>query len=725
MTDAGRARRRVVVPIPALALLLAFLLTALTTLDLATTVRQVGRAAALVSRTHEVVERADTVLSTLKDAETGQRGYLLTGDARYLAPYESAITTVPASIRQLEDAVSDNAAQQRRVTDIRVTAAAKLAELGQTVRLARQGRREAALTIVSTDQGRELMNRLRRDVAAFQSEERRLLAERESALEHNQRAALRGALVASVGAVAAAVLAAYLLFLRGRRAEAAVVKSDRRLRATYDNAGVGICELDADGHYVAINETFTRLTGYTLGDLAGRTAFDMIEDQAERVRARERFEQLKTGDVASYVEERPYARAEGGRWIAKLRTTVVRGAAGRFDYAVSILEDVTERRQDEAESRHRLAQLHSIYEGVPVGLASLDRDLRFLEANQYFASINGLPVSDLIGGRLSDVLPDAAATIVPLKRHVINTGESAVGVEIRSRTPASQEERDFLTSYTPICDAHGQVSGVTVAVLDITDRKQAEEEVRRLNRDLESLVEARTRRLEELNAELQSFTYSVSHDLRAPLRAMEGFSQALAEDYGERLDTQGQNYLNRIVTAARQMDTLITDLLDYSRLTREDIRLGPVPLEGAVDAALRQLGAMLSEKAAVVDVERPLPVVQAQGPILVQAIANLLSNAIKFVAPGVHPMVRVRAEHAGERVRLWVEDNGIGIAPDHQVRIFEVFQRLHGGGEYPGTGIGLAIVRKSVERMGGTLGVESVPGQGSRFWIDLAEGANR
>ena len=244
---------------------------------------------------------------------------------------------------------------------------------------------------------------------------------------------------------------------------------------------------------------------------------------------------------------------------------------------------------------------------------------------------------------------------------------------------------------------------------------EAQKGLQQLNVHLEKIVAE----LRDINAELESFSYSVAHDLRAPLRSIQGFAQILPEEYIDRMDSVGQNYVRRIMAATRRMDLLTEDLLTYSRLSRAAFEPIPASLEQVVDEALMQLEAEIRAKQADVVVERPLPQVIGQYSTLVQVVANLLANGIKFVASGVQPSVRLWTEERDDWVRLSVRDNGIGIAPEYQERIFRVFERLHGPDTYPGTGIGLSIVRKAIERMGGRVGVESTPDGGSTFWVEL------
>jgi signal transduction histidine kinase len=236
--------------------------------------------------------------------------------------------------------------------------------------------------------------------------------------------------------------------------------------------------------------------------------------------------------------------------------------------------------------------------------------------------------------------------------------------------------------------------------------------------ELERLVAERTEELTAANKQLETFIYSIAHDLRAPLRAMQGFSAMLVEEAGGALNETGRHYADRISQSAQFMDALLVDLLAFSSISQQRVDLAPVNLEAIIRDALCQLEMGLQEKNVRVEITGPWPQALAHPGTLGRVLSNLIRNALKFRAVDTQPLLRVHAEERGEFVRVWVEDNGIGIAPEHQAQIFRLFNRLHGE-KYPGTGIGLAIVQKGIERMGGRVGVESAPGEGSRFWFEL------
>jgi signal transduction histidine kinase/ribosome recycling factor len=258
-------------------------------------------------------------------------------------------------------------------------------------------------------------------------------------------------------------------------------------------------------------------------------------------------------------------------------------------------------------------------------------------------------------------------------------------------------------------DARGEVAALSDSINQM---------IRNL-RETTLKLEQRVAALTEVNRELEAFSYSISHDLRAPLRSMSGFAQALLDQQRERLDAEGLDYARRISRSAQYMDRLLQDLLSYSRLTRVDISLDVVDLDQVTQQVLSVLEPEIHKHNGNVHVRSPLGTALAHEATLKQILTNLIDNAIKFAAPDRSLDLRIFSSAKPGFIRVWVEDNGIGIAREYYDKIFGLFQRLHTAEKYPGTGVGLAVVRKGAERMGGNSGLESQPGQGSRFWFEL------
>ncbi|MFP5393761.1 MAG: sensor histidine kinase [Gammaproteobacteria bacterium] len=355
----------------------------------------------------------------------------------------------------------------------------------------------------------------------------------------------------------------------------------------------------------------------------------------------------------------------------------------------------------------------------------------------------------LVSQRIAQLQKVAA---IKRERNVIDPGMLEVGLAQKQAIQAqaalirAEEERLLAERERRVRAARAQLIGAVGAMfvlsigLLVVLRVLAEQDARRLrakqqgleqaqreladaNRLLEQRIDERTRQIAEANAELQAFAHTVAHDLRAPLRNVEGFASALLEDEGERMSEEGRQFAGRICAAVVRMDRLIIDLLAYSRLSRSELRLHSVAVAQVMQSVRRDLEALLRESGAQLTVDEALPTVEANEGVLAQVLANLLSNALKFVAPGVRPAVSVRGGYSGAMATITVEDNGIGIDPAHREQVFGVFERLHGQEQYPGTGIGLAIVRKGVERMGGSVTVEGREQGGSRFTVHLRAAA--
>ncbi len=251
--------------------------------------------------------------------------------------------------------------------------------------------------------------------------------------------------------------------------------------------------------------------------------------------------------------------------------------------------------------------------------------------------------------------------------------------------------------------------------LEIAERTRYADEIAKLN----SQLEAKNGELTEKVEELEHFSYSLSHDMRAPLRSMFGFSEILLEECGETLEPEHVRYLKKIIAGANRLDQLIQDVLNYSVVSRSAMKLSRVDVARLARDIIEQYPGF-QEPDADVRVENELPAIMANEAALTQCLSNLIGNAIKFVQPGTKPQIRIAAERRGNRVHLWVSDNGIGIAPNDLDRIFGIFVKVHSADKYSGTGIGLSIVRRAAQRMNGKVGVESTPGSGSRFWLEFA-----
>jgi light-regulated signal transduction histidine kinase (bacteriophytochrome) len=258
-------------------------------------------------------------------------------------------------------------------------------------------------------------------------------------------------------------------------------------------------------------------------------------------------------------------------------------------------------------------------------------------------------------------------------------------------------------------------------VQDVTEKTQAELQIHRLNVELEERVRERTAKLEAANKELETFNYTVAHDLKAPLRGIEGYSQLLLEEYAGKLDDTGRQFLANVRSATLQMNDLINDLLAYSRLERRDMQAGKVNPQELIEALLAECADEIRTRGVAVTMAVSCTSVTADRDGLAMALRNFLENALKFTRDVAKPAIEIGGRDAGAACIFSVRDNGIGFDMKHHEQIFAIFQRLHRSEDYPGTGVGLAIAKKAMERMGGRAWAESEPGKGATFFLEIPE----
>jgi signal transduction histidine kinase len=427
---------------------------------------------------------------------------------------------------------------------------------------------------------------------------------------------------------------------------------------------------------------------------------------------------------------------DGSQRKVRSQIEVVLGEEGRLKGLAGTVQDITEAKLIDEAIRESQRFLQSVLDATPSEIAILDETSDIIAVNEgwrRFANANGFHAPDHGVGmnylrachaayaatredsEKAHLVAEALQEITSGKRETFSLEYPCDGPEAK-RWYMVRFSRFFTAGLVRIVCLHEDVTQLKLAQENLLDAK---DQLSIYAKELESKVEERTLHLRESYRSLEGVLYHVAHDLRAPLRATEGLIRLLLQNYSAAFDAAGRDYGQRIAGAAKRMDELIRDLLEYGRVAQIEAPMSATELEPHVNTVVSQLAEVVKAKSAKVEIDRPLPAVWAHPTLLDQVLRNLLDNALKFVRPGFTPEIHLWACEKNDKVEISLEDNCIDIGPQNQERIFRIFERLDQENGPPGTGIGLAIVSKAMERMNGSVGVQPLPGKGNRFWLEL------
>ncbi|HEY3853412.1 MAG TPA: PAS domain S-box protein [Verrucomicrobiae bacterium] len=507
-----------------------------------------------------------------------------------------------------------------------------------------------------------------------------------------------------------------------RKARERLRQSEEWFRVTLSSIGDAVIATDADANITYMNSVAEELTGWSSSEVTGKpleSVFRIVNERTRQIVENPVARVLQHGAVVGLANHTVLIRKDGTERPIDDSGAPIRGAGSEVVGVVLVFRDVAEHRTAELTS----LRLAAIVQNSDDAIISKNLQGIVMSWNEGAQRIFGYTPEEIVGRSILTLIPSEMHSQEPEILARLQRGERILHFETE-RVAKSGKRIAVSLTISPIKDAEGHVIGASKIARDITEQKAVQEALQKAKtqlelhaEQLEGTVAERTKTLQKTVEELESFSYSLSHDMRAPLRTIQSFLEIVLNDQEQRITGEGQRLLRTAVKTAERMDKLILDLLSFVRVSRSPIVLKSVNAGPILRSIIEDRPAFQPPKA-VIEIENGLPEVEGDATSLSQCLTNLLDNAVKFVAPGVTPHVRIRSESRNDRVRIWVEDNGIGIDPESQHQLFKVFQRINAS-SYEGTGIGLALVHKAAERMGGEVGVESELGKGSRFWLDL------
>jgi PAS domain S-box-containing protein len=663
-----------------------------------------------VAHTHLVIEKLDALLTDLINVETNQRGYVITGKEAYLEPYQSAIHHTHEDLEGVRRLTADNPRLQRALDRLDPVAAKRLSDLQGWLEIRRQEGLAAAAAAIQAGKGKEMMDQIRGLIAEMQGEEQRLLLARTSAASASSR---RVRAIVGIGNLLffLSVIAGGLLINREMRKR---TRAEEKFKGLMESAPDAILIVDRQGCIFLVNSQTEKAFGYERSELLNQKVEMLLP---------ERFRAMHPGHRGQFFGDpkiRPMGaglelfgrRKDGTEFPVEISLSPIHMEEGSLVFAA--IRDITRRKKAETALKVNEERLQLAVESAQLGVWDLDflTDVaeRSLRHDQIFGFTSLQPQWG-VEIALTHIHPDDRAIL----RKRIGEARATGGFSLECRVIWPDQSIHWISAEGHVYrDEMGQPVRMMGVVADITDRKLAEEMVERHRSELSRS----NAELEAANKELEAFSYSVSHDLRAPLRGIDGFSQALLEDYADKLDSQGKNHLERVRAGVQRMGVLIDDLLNLGRVTRAEIHREPIDLTAMAQRIASELRRVQPERTVEIVLGEGL---RAEGDarLLRVVLENLLGNAWKFTSKRKHARIELGRTQSNGSSAFFVRDNGAGFDPAYASRLFGAFQRLHAMTEFPGTGVGLATVQRVIHRHGGRIWAESAVDKGATFYFTL------
>jgi PAS domain S-box-containing protein len=705
--------------------------------------RQIDETSEARRHTFIILDSADELLSALKDAETSQRGYLLTGDEAFLEPYFTVRNDISGHLEELRR-ITLNSAAHKHLDAMAPLIDAKLAELSHTIELRRNHEMTAALEVVRNGQGKQLMDSIRAEMSSFNQIEQDALVQHEAEFQSNMRLLFTLIVIASLFTLLFALAFTYLIY-RGtqqRLKDAAHLEtlhllkikeesnqqlqqvnmslqvSEEKLAVTLNSIGDAVIATDAEGRVTLLNPLAEQLTGWKQVEALNRQVdeiFNIINKETRLAATIPVKSTLALGTIHGLANHTVLIARDGGECDIADSCAPIRGRDNQVVGAVLVFRDVTGEYAAQKVLHDQQFYTRSLIESSIDALITTDSSGIITDVNQQMGVLTGCTREELIGVPFKNYFTDPERAEAGIKR-VLNE-KKVTDYELTAR---AMDGKETVVSYnaTNFYDRDGKLQGVFAAARDVTERNRLNQVLQEKNSELESAKSV----AEKANLAKSEFLSSMSHELRSPLNAILGFAQLMESDIPPATPSQMES-ITQILQAGWHLLTLINEVLDLAKVESGHAQLSQEPVSLA--EVILECQKMIAPQAQQHRIRMifPLPdkayYIRADRTRVKQVLINLLTNAIKYnIKQGTVEVTC--AESTPGCIRVSIRDTGAGLSPQHLAQLFQAFNRLgQEAGGVEGTGIGLVVAKRLVELMGGAIGVESTLGVGSVFWFEL------